>query len=77
MLERMTVAEQLRERLRQWAEFNRWEAEHPPAARDPAGILADLGVVWSWLPPEVRSLDPDPEKRGIQAMRAALRRLSP
>lgn len=73
----MTIAEQLQERRRQWAEFHRWEAQQPPSERDPAEILADLGAIWSWLPPEVRSHDPDPDKRGIQRMRAALRHLRP
>jgi len=68
----MTLREQFRLREQQWAEFHRWEAEQPPRERDPAAILADLGAIWSWLPPEVRSEDPDPEKLGIQKMRAAL-----
>lgn len=33
--------------------------------RPVTNTVADLGTVWSWLPAEVRSLDPDPEKRGI------------
>lgn len=68
----MTLREQLEQRRRQWEAFNRWEAEQPPAERPAADIIADLGVVWSWLPAEVRRRDPDPEKRGIQAMRRAL-----
>ena len=71
----MTLAEQLDLRRRQWAEFHRWEASQPPPERDPAKILADLGAIWSWLPPEVRSEDPDPGKLGIQKMRAALAHL--
>ncbi len=62
---------------RRWEEFNRWEAEHPPAERDPAKILADLGAILSWLPAEVRAADPDPEKLGIQAMRRALAMVGP
>ncbi|MEK7407929.1 MAG: hypothetical protein AAB225_22895 [Acidobacteriota bacterium] len=72
----MTLAEELRERMRQWAEFNRWEAQQPPVERDAGAILADLGTIWQWLPPDVRTADPDPEKRGVQAMQAVLRRLS-
>jgi hypothetical protein len=71
----MTLKEQLAIRQRQWDAFHRWEAENPPPARDPADVIADLGAIYSWLPPEVRNTDPDPEKLGIQKMRAALARL--
>ena len=71
-----TLREQVEERQRQWAEFHRWEARQPPLEREPARILADLGTIWSWLPPEVRAEDPDPQKRGVQAMHAALSRLA-
>ena len=56
---------------------NRWEAEQPPVDREPGDIIADLGTIWSWLPPEVRERDADPEKIGIQKMRAALALLKP
>ena len=72
-----TLREQVAERQRQWEEFHRWEAQQPPLEREPARILADLGTIWSWLPPEVRAEDPDPEKRGVQAMRASLSHLTP
>ncbi len=76
--ERLTkLREQVAERERQRAEFRRWEAQQPPLEREPARILADLGTIWSWLPPEVRAEDPDPEKRGVQAMHAALSHLTP
>lgn len=71
----MTLKEQIEIRRRQWERFNRWEQEQPPVERTPAQILADLGTIWTWLPPEVRQADPDPEKLGIQKMRAALGRL--
>ncbi|MGA2329014.1 MAG: hypothetical protein ABSH05_22325 [Bryobacteraceae bacterium] len=67
--------QQLEIRRRQWEAFHRWEREHPAPARDPAEILADLGAIWNWLPPEVRIEDPDPQKLGIQRMRAALAQL--
>lgn len=73
----VTLRDQVEARRLQWEEFNRWEAEQPLAERSPADILADLGAVWSWLPEDVRSRDDDPEKTGIQTMRAALSRLSP
>ncbi|MBI3666585.1 MAG: hypothetical protein HY236_10250 [Acidobacteria bacterium] len=73
----MTLRQQLRQRQQQWAEFHRWEAQQPPVERAPADILADLGAIWSWFPPEVRTRDEDPQKLGIQAMRAALAKLNP
>ena len=73
----MTLREQLEIRDRQWAVFHRWEAAQPLPERDPAEILADLGAIWNWLPPEVRTEDPDPGKLGIQKMRAALSHLRP
>ena len=71
----MTLREQLSIRERQWAAFHRWEAVQPLPERDPAEILADVGAIWNWLPPEVRTADPDPCKLGIQKMRAALAHL--
>jgi hypothetical protein len=71
----VTLKEQFELRERQWAAFHRWEATQPLPERSPATILADLGTIWHWLPPEVRTEDPDPGKLGIQKMRAALGRL--
>jgi hypothetical protein len=68
----MSTREQWELRRKQWEAFNRWEAEQPPIERDPADIIADLGTLLSWLPDEERLRDPDPEKIGIQKMRAAL-----
>lgn len=73
----MTLREQLEMRRQQWAAFHRWERENPAPARDPGEVLADLGAIWNWLPPAVRSADPDPQKLGIRKMRAALERLRP
>ena len=67
---------QVEERERQWKKFHEWEARQPLEQRDPARILADLGTIYSWLPPEVRAEDPDPQKIGIQKMRAALAHLN-
>ncbi|MBI1785935.1 MAG: hypothetical protein HYR60_00010 [Acidobacteria bacterium] len=64
--------EQLQERKRQFEEFNRWEAEQDEPVREPERILADVGTLLSWLPPDVRREDPDPEKRGVQKLRAML-----
>jgi len=71
----MTERERYEERLRQWAAFNRWEAEQAPLVRSPSSIVADIGAIREWLPLEAQRADPDPEKLGIQAMRRALARL--
>lgn len=68
----MTLKERYELRQQQWNEFHRWEREQPRFEREPARIIADLGAILSWLPAEVRLRDPDPEKIGIQIMRAAL-----
>jgi len=73
----MTLKEQIELRRRQWAEFNRWEAEQPRVDRNPAALVADVGALYSWLAVEVRSCDPDPEKLGIQQMHSTLSRLNP
>jgi hypothetical protein len=71
-MEMMTLREQFERRKLQWRSFNEWEDAQPPVTRDPSAILADVGTLLSWLPPEVRWQDPDPEKKGIGKMRAAL-----
>jgi hypothetical protein len=72
----VTLREQFEERNRQWRLFHEWEAQQPPISRDPAAIVADLGGLLRWCPPELLSADPDPEKRGVAKMRAALALLS-
>jgi hypothetical protein len=49
----MKLRDQWEHRRRQWAEFNRWEAEQPPVDRAAGDIIADLGFIWTWLPAEV------------------------
>lgn len=68
----MTLREQLERRKLQWQSFNEWEGGQSFDPRKPSAILADLGTILSWLPSDVRIQDPDPEKAGIQKMRAAL-----
>lgn len=68
----MTLRDQLKQRNLQWRSFNEWEAEQPPIERQPSAILADLGTLLSWFPAETRLQDPDPDKKGIQEMRAKL-----
>jgi hypothetical protein len=68
--------EEIEQYRRRFEEFNRWEARQPPIERSPAAILADLGFLWSLVSPEERLRDPDPEKLGIQRMRAMLARVS-
>jgi len=65
-----------RERQKQWDAFHRWEAEQPLVERDPGDIVADLGTILDWAPPEIRAEDPDPEKLGIKKFRAALERVN-
>lgn len=72
----MSLREQLEQRKRQWEAFHRWEEQQPPLERDAARILADLGTILSWIPEEDRLRDPDPDKRGIQNLRAACAVLS-
>jgi hypothetical protein len=73
----MTLKAQLASYLSRMAAFNQWESEQPMADRAPAAILADLGFLLSWVSAEDRLRDPDPEKLGIQRMRALLARVSP
>ena len=68
--------EEIEQYRRRFEEFNDWEARQPPIERSPAAILADLGFLWSLVSPEERLRDPDPEKLGIQRMRAMLARVS-
>ena len=71
----MGTKEQLEQRRKQWAAFNRWEAEQIAPERTPAEIIADLGAILDWLPREVCMEDPDPQKRGIRKIREALAKL--
>jgi len=73
----MTLKEQYEMRQRQWDEFHRWESEQPLMERTPENIIADLGAILSWVPPSERLCDPDPDKAGIQKMRAALALIKP
>jgi hypothetical protein len=52
--------------------LNAWEARQPPIERSPSDILADLGFLLGFVSAEERGKDPDPEKLGIQRMRAIL-----
>lgn len=66
----MTLKEQLESFLRRMTAFNQWESEQPPVERSPAAILADPGFLMALASGEDRLRDPDPEKLGIQVMRA-------
>ncbi len=57
------------------ARYNEWERANPPRDRDASEIIADLGTILDWIPVETRLADPDPEKRGVGKMIAALRHL--
>lgn len=73
----MTLREQVEQYHRALAEFNRWESMHPAPERSSADIAADLGFLLSRVSREERLRDPDPEKLGIQRMRAIIHRLGP
>jgi hypothetical protein len=72
----MNLKEQVEQYRRRMDEFNRWERHQPSIGRSPAAILADLGFLLSHVSPERRLSDPDPQKLGIQRMRAILARVS-
>jgi len=71
------IAVDFAERRRQWAEYNAWERSAPPTERAAAACVADVGTLYEWFSSDTRAADPDPEKLGVQRMRAALARLSP
>jgi hypothetical protein len=71
----VTLREQVEEYRRRMAVFNEWEAAQAPVERSTAAMIADLGFLLTWVPPEERLRDPDPEKAGIQRMRAGLAHL--
>jgi hypothetical protein len=60
---------------RRMAEFQRWKDDHPTPPREFSAVLADLSWLLGFIPPVERRRDPDPEKLGIQRMRAALGKL--
>jgi hypothetical protein len=70
----MTLKEQVEEYRAAMRRFNEWEAEHPAPERDLADVFADIEFLLSWVSEEERRRDPDPEKLGIQRMRAILAR---
>ncbi|MGD0500473.1 MAG: hypothetical protein ABSC23_18780 [Bryobacteraceae bacterium] len=52
--------------------FNDWEARQPPIECSAEAVIADLGFLLGFVDAEERLRDPDPEKLGVQRMRAAL-----
>jgi hypothetical protein len=68
--------EEVEQYRRRFEAFHEWEAHQPPVERSPAAILADLGFLLSLVSPEERLRDPDPQKLGIQRMRAMLEKVS-
>jgi hypothetical protein len=72
----VSLRTQIEERNRQWRLFHEWEANQPHMLREPSAIVADLGALLAWYPPELIRADPDPQKCGISTMRAALSLLS-
>ena len=64
--------EQLEELKRRFEAFNRWEAEQAFPLASAAELVADIGAILDWMPPEFQNIDPDPEKHGIQQFRKLL-----
>jgi hypothetical protein len=72
----MTLREQILEYRRRMNAFNEWEAQTPSLdLRDPSAIVDDFAYFDDWISDEVRSDDPDPEKKGIEAYRGKMDRL--
>ena len=44
--------------------------------REIGAVIADLGFVWSLLPLDARTVDPDPLKKGVGRMHDVLRRVA-
>lgn len=72
----MTPKARLESYLARMKAFNEWEATQSPEERPPEAIVADLGFLVSFVSVEDRVRDSDPEKLGIQRMRALLARMS-
>jgi len=72
----VTLAEQWKQREAEFRLFRYWETVNPPGDRPLAEIMADVSAMWNRLPEDVRTIDPDPEKLGVQRMHLALRVLS-
>lgn len=68
----MTLQEQFEERERMWRSFHEWERRNPAPMRSFDAVLRDLDFLLTFISPEEILHDPDPEKNGIQKMRAAL-----
>jgi hypothetical protein len=70
----VTLKEQIEQYHRCLEEFNRWEEKQVQPSRSASAILADLGFMLSSVSAEDLAHDPDPQKLGIQSMRAKLAR---
>jgi hypothetical protein len=72
----VTLHEQIEEQNRNWRRFHEWEVQEPLVERSASSIISDLGTILSWIPKEVRLVDPDPGKTGVRKMFEALSRLT-
>ena len=53
-----------------WQSYENWaRSSHGPDPRPTVEIMADIEFLYQSMPESVRVNDPDPEKKGIQAMR--------
>ena len=64
--------EEIEQYRRRMAALGECEKRWPSPLRDPAAVLADLSFLLSFVAPAELLRDPDPEKLGIQKMRAGL-----
>jgi hypothetical protein len=72
----VSLRTQIEERNRQRRLFHEWDANQPHELLEASAIVADLGALLAWYPPELIRADPDPQKCGIATMRGALSLLS-
>lgn len=56
--------------------FSEWERTHP-CFPSPADAIADLGALLQWIPKDLRSSDPDPDRDGIRTLHRLLSVLGP
>lgn len=63
---------EIRQYVQNLSSFFRWENAQVPSARPFSDILADLGFVFSLIPPEDRRNNDDPVYEGIRKMHEAL-----
>jgi len=60
----------------QWNEYQKWAEDHAePDPRSPVEIMADVEFLYQNFPEDVRRIDPDPEKIGVQNLHRVFAKL--